>query len=87
MISLANCSNLQIENSPKYLVDIERVIGESLIVIDQQMQKQPDEAGSVRRDPLVFSRLARGGKTTVLAALFVALKEKGYLVMIECLWI
>lgn len=81
VIPLSNCFNLQIENPSKYLVDISRVIQESLTVIDQQLQKQPDEAGSIRRDPLVFSRLARGGKTTVLMRLFDALKEKGYMVM------
>ena len=79
---LSESKNLQIEDPGKYLVDIGRVIDESLAVIGQQMQKQPDEAGSFRRDPLVFSRLARGGKTTVLTALFNALKTNGYRVMI-----
>jgi hypothetical protein len=82
VIPLSSYSNLQIENPSKYLIDIPRVLHESMAVIDQQMQKQPDEAGSIRRDPLVFSRLARGGKTTVLMTLFDALKENGYVVMI-----
>lgn len=44
--------------------------------------KRPDAAGSFRRDPLVFSRLASGGKTTVLITLFEALKSEGRLTMI-----
>jgi len=82
IIPLSNTRNFQIENPSKYLVDIDRVIQESLTVIDKQMEKQPDEAGSIRRDPLVFSSLSRGGKTTVLIKLFGALKDKGYFVMI-----
>lgn len=82
VVPLSKCANLQIENTSKYLVDIARVIQESLTVVDEQMEKQPDEAGSIRRDPLVFSRLARGGKTTVLTTLFDELKQRGFLVMI-----
>ena len=80
--SLADLRHLQVEHPFKHLVDIDRVIQESFDVIDQQFRRQPDEAGSMRRDPLVFSRLARGGKTTVLTRLFDKLKEKGYSVMI-----
>eukprot|EP01040_Poterioochromonas_malhamensis_P014682 gene14682-16298_t len=54
-----------------------------MIIIDQQLEKQPDKAGFIRRDPLVFSCLSRGGKTTVLRELFDKLKkEKKYFAMI-----
>ena len=41
-----------------------------------------EAAGSFSRDPLVFSRLARGGKKTILTTLFEALKSEGRLTMI-----
>lgn len=66
----------------RYFVDMNRVREESLAVIDEEMQKEPDEAGFCRREPLMFSCLARGGKTTVLTTLFDELKAKGYLVML-----
>lgn len=82
VIPLLNCSNIQNDNLSKHLVDIPRVIEDSRIIIEQQLEEEPNEAGAFRRDPLVFSRLARGGKTTVLTTLFDALQKNGYLVMI-----
>ena len=63
-------------------MDIDRAKQKSLANIDDQLKSQPDEAGYFRQDPLVFSCLARGGKTTVPTSLFDELKAKNYLVMI-----
>lgn len=68
--------------SKRHLVDIQRVIQESLGVVEDEMKEEPDGCGFFRRNPLVLARLSRGGKTTVLTTLFNELKKQGYLVII-----
>ncbi len=75
-LPLTKCENLEAGTGSGHLIDVDRVILESITIIDQQLEKQPDKAGFIRRDPLVFSCLSRGGKTTVLRELFDKLKKK-----------
>jgi len=74
--SLSQCENIQSGPAAcSHLVNIEPTILESLNIIYRELPRVDDFAGTIRVEPLVFSRLARGGKTTILRILFNALKE------------
>jgi hypothetical protein len=51
---------------------------ESMVIIRNGLDSVTDQDGSTRVEPLVFSRLARGGKTTALRTLFDELKVRGH---------
>jgi hypothetical protein len=73
---LTSTSNLPFDITKKKLIDMERVIHGSFDIIAQEAPKTTNPLD--RKLPLLFSRLARGGKTSTLMSLFEDLKKKGY---------
>ena len=57
------------------LVAVERALTEAKKHVDDLAPKRGSPSGRVRIPPLAFSRLARGGKTTLLMQLFGRLKK------------
>ena len=60
---------------PDRLVGLEPVMQCAVQIVVDGVGKCTGEDGDYRVAPLVFSRLARGGKTTALKTLFDALKQ------------
>eukprot|EP01031_Cornospumella_fuschlensis_P030765 gene30765-37171_t len=77
----ADCRNIfKIQNVSCELVDMERVLNEGVGHVLRLVEKQTDS--TLRVPPLVFSRLARGGKTTTLERMFDRLKTTSELTVI-----
>ena len=75
-IPISSCANIpsgvsNCENSRLVGADVR----EALKLIGEHISKKTDAAGSYRKPPAVFSRLARGGKTTMLRLVFDASKN------------
>jgi hypothetical protein len=63
---------------PRHLmIGVDEVIASAIQIVENELPKRTDAAGSYRVPPLMISRLARGGKTTTLCLLFDELKRKG----------
>ena len=57
-----------------YLIGMENVVTQSLEIIKYELPRFNDNYGTYRVPPLVFSRLSRGGKSTILSEVFKKLK-------------
>eukprot|EP01033_Poteriospumella_lacustris_P006919 gene6919-4985_t len=80
-------SKLECDNLPRFAFECPR---ERLVAMDDTIQQglqlvEDGVDGIFRVSPLVIARLYRGGKTTVLKALFERLKEENYLPIIVSL--
>lgn len=68
-----SCKNIPIGHAacpPERLVGMREVIARSRAHVLAQVRETTDDDGSSRVPPVAFSRMARGGKTTVLRELF-----------------
>jgi hypothetical protein len=59
------------------LVDIDESVQQAMAIINRNVDVFGTASGGTRVPPLVFARLARGGKSTFLACLFDELKKAG----------
>jgi hypothetical protein len=81
-VPLSQCSGLPpAPNACSRLLGVEEVIEQSLAIILEELPKVTTAFGIYRCPPLVFSRLARGGKSTVLNEIFKQLQ----LIAINCI--
>ena len=70
---------------PPHLVDMELSVDEAMQIIKDNVAVSNMGAGETRVPPLVFSRLARGSKTTFLRLVFDRLKQEGFApIFINC---
>ena len=75
-VALSNSNRLvEIDATMEELVDMTRVVNEAVAFINSEIAKSTNENHRVQ--PLVFSRLSRGGKTTTLAFVYDRLKSDG----------
>jgi hypothetical protein len=78
--SMSDCKILRdsFEQSPTVFIDTETTVERCMETIQIQTAVETGEMGTVRKPPLCLSRLARGGKTTILRLLFQRLKAEGF---------
>ncbi len=62
-------------------IGLQDTIAEAMDIISSHIDKSTCSSGTYRKPPILISRLARGGKTTALLALFDRLKDDGNNVM------
>ena len=62
-------------------IGLQDTIDEAMDIISRHIDKSTSSSGTYRKPPILISRLARGGKTTALLALFDRLKDDGKNVM------
>eukprot|EP01062_Namystynia_karyoxenos_P028646 TRINITY_DN21678_c0_g1_i6.p1 TRINITY_DN21678_c0_g1~~TRINITY_DN21678_c0_g1_i6.p1 ORF type:complete len:652 (+),score=213.19 TRINITY_DN21678_c0_g1_i6:61-1956(+) len=80
-LSLCNCKALVPgdDDCPIYKqADIKRCLEVCMAQIEEELGKNTSETGGYRVPPLMLSRCARGGKTTMLCRLFEEIKKKGW---------
>jgi hypothetical protein len=73
--NLSEWNEVVLDRIPKQFIAINDTIAEATGLILEEANTYT--GNSYRKPPLVISRLARGGKTTVLSKVFLALKEMG----------
>jgi hypothetical protein len=57
------------------LIGVDEVLKSAIQIIERELPRITDAAGSYRVPPMIISRLARGGKTTTLCLLFDELQR------------
>lgn len=65
------------KNKPENYVALDESVDASIKIIRDWVVRESDMSGTLRKPPLVISRMARGGKTTLLQGIFDALKRDG----------
>ena len=58
-------------------IGLDKTINEALSITSSHIQESSNSSGTYRKPPLLISRMARGGKTTVLLAIFDRIKATG----------
>ena len=82
--SLKDCINVVAHDSScKNLIGVDEVINNAYEIISRNIfvDDSINSDQGYRKAPLIFSRMARGGKSTILRLLFDKLKRAGYNVM------
>ena len=75
--SIDNLERLKLSDlACKKPVGLDQVIKESLKVINDHIYRESDLSGEYRKPMLLYSRLARGGKTRTLLELSSHLRDK-----------
>jgi hypothetical protein len=78
-IAIKDCSRLGISPSAtrRYFIGVEAVVAQSMDIIKTELPLGTGRDAAYRVPPLMFSRLSRGGKSTVLNAIFHKLQSEG----------